>query len=135
MKRFALFSVPLLLVLAAVSAPAKSPQGPANAAKQAADSLAGKKLFARDCALCHGTNGNGQTDLAKSMSLSLHDWTDPKTLADKSDQDLFAIIRKGKDKMPQEDKGRASDDQVKSIIEYIRGLSKQAAEPAPSPSN
>ena len=56
-----------------------------------------RRRFIRiDCAVCHGDNGNGKTDLATSMSLTLTDWTDPKSLADKSDGDLFKIIRDGK---------------------------------------
>ena len=36
-----------------------------------------------DCALCHGDNGDGKTDVAKDMGLTLVDWTDPKTLSDR----------------------------------------------------
>jgi mono/diheme cytochrome c family protein len=77
-----------------------------------------------DCALCHGDNGNGKTDLATSMTLTLTDWTDPKSLADKPDGDLFKIIRDGKDKMPPEDAGRAKDDDVWNLVIYIRSFSK-----------
>ena len=50
-----------------------------------------------------GITAMAKSDLATSMQLTLDDWTDPKTLAAKSDQDLFKIIRNGKDKMPPED--------------------------------
>jgi cytochrome c5 len=94
-----------------------------------------KDLYSRDCALCHGDNGNGKTDIATSMQLKLDDWTDPKTLEAKSDQQLFDAIRKGKgDKMPAEDVGRAKNDEVWNLIIYIRGLYKAAAAaPAPAP--
>jgi cytochrome c len=94
-----------------------------------------KKLYAMDCALCHGDDGNGKTDLATSMQVTLSDWTDPKSLADKPDQELFNDIRKGKgEKMPPEDAGRAKDDDVWNLIHYIRGLSKgQHAAPAAAP--
>jgi cytochrome c len=83
-----------------------------------------KKFYAMDCAMCHGDNGNGKSDLATSMQLTLTDWTDPKTLAAKSDKELFDMIRVGKDKMPPEDAGRAKDEDVWNLVIYIRGLSK-----------
>jgi cytochrome c5 len=105
--------------------------GAKNSAKGAPESMAkAKKLYAMDCSMCHGDNGNGQTDMAKDMELKLLDWTDPKALADKPDQELFTLIRNGKDKMPPEDAGRAKDDEVNGLIRYIRGFSKgQAAAP------
>jgi mono/diheme cytochrome c family protein len=83
--------------------------------------------------LCHGDNGNGKTDLAKDMELTVPDWTDPKALATTPDQALFSAIRMGKDKMPPEDESRAKDDEVWNLVIYIRGLSKgqpAAAQPA-----
>ena len=93
-----------------------------------------KKLYAMDCALCHGDNGNGKTDIATSMSVTLLDWTDPKSLSDKSDPELFDVIRKGKgEKMPPEDPTRAKDDDVRALIVYIRAFSKgQSSPPAPT---
>ena len=92
-----------------------------------------KKLYVVDCAMCHGDNGDGKTDLAKDMQLSLVDWTDPKSLASKSDQELFDVIRKGKDKMPPEADGRAKNDEVWNLIIYIRNFSKgQPAAPPPA---
>ena len=84
-----------------------------------------KKLYAQDCAMCHGDNGNGKTDIATSMNVTLLDWTDPKSLTGKSDQELFDVIRKGKgDKMPPEEPGRAKDDEVWALIAHIRNFSK-----------
>jgi mono/diheme cytochrome c family protein len=89
-----------------------------------------------DCSICHGDNGNGKTDLATSMQLTLADWTDPKSLASISDQQMFDIIRKGKgEKMPPEDPTRAKNDDLWNLIHYIRGFSKgqQSAPAAPAP--
>jgi mono/diheme cytochrome c family protein len=93
-----------------------------------------KKLYGMDCAICHGDNGNGKTDLATSMNVVLSDMSDPKTLADKPDQEIFDTIRKGKgDKMPAEDVGRAKDADVWGLVLYLRGLPKnQPAAPAPT---
>lgn len=100
-----------------------------------------KEIYKVDCALCHGDNGNGKTDLATGMGLTLSDFNDPKTLQGKTDQELFDLIRKGKDKMPPEEVGRAKDAEVRSLILFVRNLSKgqpvptetPAAAPAPTP--
>lgn len=115
--------------------------GQKNTAKAAAEARAAaekaqaraKEIYGADCALCHGDNGNGKTDLAKDMGLSLKDWSDPKTLADRPDQDLFNTIRNGKGKMPAEEAGRANDEEVGNIIQYIRNLYKMTPAPAPAP--
>jgi len=116
-------------------APAATAQAPAavkNPVKPTAESQAkAKSLYAIDCAMCHGDNGNGQTDLAKSMEITMGDWTDPKSLAGKEDWELFNVIRNGKDKMPPEAEGRAPNNEVWNLIIYIRTFSKtQAASPA-----
>jgi mono/diheme cytochrome c family protein len=105
--------------------------GTKNPAKPTAESQAkAKQLYAIDCAMCHGDNGNGKTDLATSMSLTLSDFTDPKSLDGHPDGEIFNIIRNGKDKMPGEDKARASDTEVWNIVIYVRSFAKsQGAAP------
>jgi mono/diheme cytochrome c family protein len=151
LKSFLLFAAVVLLVLASASAPARSQQDAATApgakagAKQTPEAHAkAKKLYEQDCALCHGSTGDGKTDLAKDMQLTLLDWTDPKSLSTMSDQALFDAIRKGKGKMPPEDEGRASNENVHNLVAYIRKMAKDqpastaapatppAAEPAPA---
>lgn len=113
----------------AAPAPTASPTGPVapdtvNPVKPTPQGLAkAKKLYDIDCALCHGQNGNGQSDVAKSMGLSLDNWTNPNTLATKPDGLLFDTIRTGKNKMPPEVEGRAGDNTVWNLILYIRGFS------------
>jgi mono/diheme cytochrome c family protein len=96
-----------------------------------------KKLYAQDCSMCHGDNGNGKTDMATSMNVVLSDWTDPKSLTGKSDQELFDNIRKGNgDKMPPEDSSRAKDEEVWALIAHIRNFSKgMPSTPAPAPAD
>lgn len=107
--------------------------GPKNPVRPTEKSQArAKEIYAVDCAICHGDTGNGKTDLARDMQLKIDDWTDPTTLAAKSDGDLFSVIRNGKDKMPPEGAGRAKDDEVWNLIIYIRKMSK--GQPAATPS-
>jgi len=93
-----------------------------------------KKTYGYDCAMCHGASGDGKTDLAKDMQLTLTDWTDPKTLAGKTDGELFQLIRSGKDKMPPEDASRAKDSEIWSLVTYVRNLAKKGA-PSATASN
>jgi mono/diheme cytochrome c family protein len=106
---------------------ARNPVTPTTASQAEA-----KAIYNRDCALCHGANGNGKTDIATSMNLILNDWTNPGTLADKQDGSLFNMIRVGNGKMPGEDAGRAKDNQVWNLIYYIRGFSKAQSASAPA---
>jgi cytochrome c5 len=89
-----------------------------------------KKTYGVDCAVCHGDNGNGKTDLARDMSLTLDDWTNPASLGAKTDKQLFDTIRNGKDKMPAEGDSRASNNEVEALIYYIRSFSKGKGAPA-----
>jgi mono/diheme cytochrome c family protein len=97
----------------------------ANPVRPTAESQAkAKELYQFDCTMCHGDNGNGKTDLAKEMGLTIPDFTDPKALAGQSDGALFDLIRNGKDKMPSEAAGRANDAMVWNLIIYIRNMSR-----------
>lgn len=131
-----LFLLPVVFLagIAAASSAAASQEN----AKPADASAHAKEVYKIDCAICHGEKGDGKTDLAQSMQLVMADFTDPATLQGKSDKDLFDIIRKGKDKMPPEDAGRAKDADVHGLILYIRSMAKPgqhapAATPAATP--
>jgi mono/diheme cytochrome c family protein len=122
---------PFFIVLALTGAfigaivPQESPTGSASpSASVSAGQARAKTIYARDCAMCHGDNGNGQTDMAKSMTLVLPDWTDPASLAGRQDHDLLVLIRKGKGKMLPEGEDRASDEDIRNVILYIRAFSQ-----------
>jgi mono/diheme cytochrome c family protein len=148
LKSFLLFFAVALLAIACLPLQGRSPQQTApapapapalapaaavkNPVKPTAESQAkAKSLYQIDCAMCHGDNGNGKTDLATSMQMTLDDWTNPATLGNKEDWALFNVIRAGKDKMPPETDGRASDTMVWNLVIYIRGFSK-GQPPAPA---
>ncbi|HTB97211.1 MAG TPA: cytochrome c [Terracidiphilus sp.] len=137
LKSFPLLSVVTLLALASLAIPTASPQ--ANSAAKSPTRagnetlVKAKAVYQRDCALCHGDSGNGKTDLGKDMQLTMADWTDSKSLANQTDQQLFSIIRNGKDKMPSEDVGRAKDDEVHALVAYIRSLGKDQPSSAAAP--
>ena len=117
---------PAQTVVTQPAAPVKNPVKPTAESQAKA-----KSLYQIDCAMCHGDNGNGKTDLATSMGLTLDDWSNPATLASKDDSAIFNAIRTGKDKMPPESEGRANDTMVWNLVIYIRSFSK-GQPPAPA---
>jgi mono/diheme cytochrome c family protein len=136
LKPFLLVSAAVLLGIAPsptpIPAAGGSPQNNNPAKSTGASREKAKKLYTVDCAMCHGDNGDGKTDMIKDMNLTLADWTDPKSLAALPDKDLFDVIRKGKgEKMPAEEVGRAKDDEIWGLVYYIRAFSKgQPSAPA-----
>ncbi|MBI1749713.1 MAG: c-type cytochrome [Acidobacteria bacterium] len=103
-----------------------------NPVKPTESSLAeGKKLFGYQCAMCHGEKGDGKSELAESMKLTLKDYTSPDALKDLTDGALFYIIEKGKGQMPSQE-GRMSAHQKWILINYIRSFAKKSGD-APKP--
>ena len=102
-----------------------------NTVKPDADSIAqGKRFFTTQCAMCHGAKGDGKGDLAEDMKLKMKDYSAPDALKDLTDGDLFNILTKGKDKMP--DQGdRMSPTQKWHVINFIRSLAKKSAPEKP----
>lgn len=82
-----------------------------------------KKMYSIDCAMCHGENGDGKGDMAADLK-NVTDFTKPDALKDRTDGELFHIIRKGKGDMPLEG-DRAKDDDVWNLVNYIRAFAKK----------
>ena len=82
-----------------------------------------KKTYGIDCAMCHGDTGDGKGDMAADMK-NVTDFTKPDALKNRTDGELFYIIRKGKGDMPPEG-DRAKDDDVWSLVNYIRTFAKK----------
>ena len=84
---------------------------------QAGPAPDGGDLFKQKCAMCHGADGKGYA------SLKTPDFTDPKVQASLTDKEIVETIKNGR-------KGTAmpafadklSDDQVHSLVTYIRSL-------------
>lgn len=115
------------------AAPAAESKMPPEAAKvpnpvkpTAASLAAGKKTYGYDCAMCHGKEGDGKGDLADDMKLKLLDFNDPAALKDKTDGELFYVIKNGKGEMPAEGE-RVKPDEVWNLVNYVRSFSKNSA--------
>jgi mono/diheme cytochrome c family protein len=73
------------------------------------------------CQMCHAADGSGNTPAGKSMKVQ--PFTLPATMQ-MSDDELFAIIKNGKGKMPAYS-GKLTDAQIKDLVEYVRTLQKK----------
>src|SRR5215467_16215303 len=80
----------------------------------------GADTFKAKCAMCHGPSGAGDTTMGKNLKLRDLGSADVQK---QSDDELMAIITKGKNKMPAYD-GKLSGDQIKDVVKYIRTLKK-----------
>ena len=105
----------------------------ANPVKPTPTSIAvGKRIYGIDCAMCHGSEGSGKSDLAEQMGLKLRDYRDPAALKDLTDGELFYILARGKDKMPG-DEGRMKPEQRWHVINFLRSLARKPPAPKPPP--
>jgi cytochrome c6 len=74
-------------------------------------------LYKSKCQMCHGPDGKGS---AAGQKMGVRDFHAPE-VAKESDADLAKITKEGKNKMPKFD-GKLTDDQIKDLIKFIRGL-------------
>jgi mono/diheme cytochrome c family protein len=101
----------------------------ANAVKATPESIAqGKKWWGYDCAMCHGKDGDGKGDVAADMKLKVSDFTNPATLKERTDGELFYVIKNGKGDMPPEGH-RMKSDGLWDLVNYVRSLAKKSAPP------
>ena len=99
----------------------------ANPVKPSDESLAhAKKIWGFDCAMCHGANGDGKGDVAVDAKWKLQDYRDPDALKDRTDGELFYIIKNGKGAMPAEG-SRAKTNEIWDLVNYIRAFAKKEA--------
>ena len=100
-----------------------------NPVKSSPESLArAKKWWDIDCTMCHGKDGDGKGDLANDMKLKIADFTDPATLKDRTDGEIFYIIKNGHQDMPPEGE-RIKPEENWDLVNYVRSLAKPKPEP------
>ncbi len=95
-----------------------------NPVKSTPESLArARKWWKLDCTMCHGKDGDGKGDVAASMKLTPADFTNPATLKERTDGELFYIIKNGHQDMPPEG-DRIKAEEGWDLVNYVRSLSK-----------
>jgi mono/diheme cytochrome c family protein len=73
--------------------------------------------------MCHGANGDAKGGLAADMKPKLADFTDPSALKDRSDGEIFYIVKNGHEDMPPEG-NRIRPEENWDLVNYVRSLSK-----------
>jgi mono/diheme cytochrome c family protein len=96
-----------------------------NPVKSSPESLArAKKWWTLDCAMCHGSNGDGKGSLAADMKLKVADFTNPNALKDRTDGEIFYIIKNGHQDMPPEG-NRIKPEETWDLVNYVRSQGKK----------
>jgi mono/diheme cytochrome c family protein len=121
-------STPKAAPVAPYTIPADAVREP-NPVKPTPESIAqGKKWYRYDCAMCHGKDGDGKGDVGADMKLKVSDFTDPATLKERTDGELFYVIKHGKGDMPPEGT-RLKPDGLWDLVNYVRSLAKKNTPP------
>ncbi len=122
-QRMALAAMLGVLVLTVVAAACG---GGGSSASGGGDLAAGKALFGKNCATCHGLNGEGVPNLGKDMRGN--QW-----IKDQSDAELVQFLtdgRKGSDPLnvtgidmpPKGGNAKLTDADLEKIVEFMRTL-------------
>jgi len=86
------------------------------------DATAGKEVYTKRCATCHGPGGEGKESIAKMFKVEMHALSSKEVQA-KSDADLKKIITEGTGKMKPVT--GLSDTDVANLIAHVRTLAKK----------
>jgi cbb3-type cytochrome c oxidase subunit III len=81
----------------------------------------GRKIYARNCASCHGPGGKGDGSMALGGSTPA-DLTDDKWDHGSSDGEIFVVIRDGVSADMEGYRDKLSEKQIWQVINYIRSL-------------
>src|SRR2546425_10645790 len=88
----------------------------------AGDVAAGRDLFGKKCASCHGASGEGKDSVAKTFKVEMHN-LGSKEVQSKSDTDFKKIMIEGAGKMKgvKDIDTKGADD----IVAYLRTFAKK----------
>lgn len=100
---------------------AKAVENPISTETKAVET--GKKLFAQQCATCHGNSGKGDGPAGKYLGKPLPDFTTAE-FQEQTDGEIFWKITTGKAPMPTFEK-MLTDEQRWQVINFIRSLSTE----------
>lgn len=81
----------------------------------------GKSLYTLHCASCHGKKGKGDGPKAAQLETECGDLSASATQS-QSDGSIFYKIEEGRDDMPSFKKKIADQDDVWSVVNYVRTL-------------
>jgi cytochrome c5 len=87
------------------------------------DSDPAKANWDRHCAKCHAEDGSAATKLGEKLEIM--DYTDPASLAELSDEDLFKMTKDGVEGTKMRGYGnKLSDEEITALVAYMRAMAK-----------
>lgn len=92
--------------------------GSSNSSNAPDDDIAA--VYKAKCVMCHAADGSGNTPAGKKMGVRDLRSEEVKNM---SDDELYAVIAKGKEKMPGYEKSLGAD-KCKGLVAYVRELAK-----------
>ena len=131
---FGLVLMGLVMAVAQITNVAQEPRRNAEAQKlknpeaNNAETLdAGKKLYARYCASCHGPNGKGDGGMALSGGTP-SDLTDEMWDYGSTDGEIFVAIKEGVSADMLSYKEKLNDKQIWQVVHFLRSIGPKAKE-------
>jgi mono/diheme cytochrome c family protein len=112
----------------ALAASMPQPATPVNTVAADATSLAaGKKLFASNCASCHGETAHGDGKAGATLNPKPANLADATWAHGSSDGEIFAVIRDGiKDTGMKAFGSRMTAHQMWDVVNYLRSIGPDA---------
>jgi len=83
----------------------------------------GKVLYSKHCKSCHGVKGLGDGPKSKELDTPSGDFTE-KEFQVQTDGELFFKTKEGRDDMPSFKKKIPDDNDIWTIVNYVRSLSE-----------
>jgi mono/diheme cytochrome c family protein len=101
--------------------------GGAKRAEAKANPRAGKEIYEKLCAVCHGPEGKGDGQALRGMPAKARNFSDAAAMGDLTDQNLFDAIQKGgvgvkKSPMMPPFGDQLKDPQIWDLVAFIRSL-------------
>ena len=87
-----------------------------------ADLAAGKELWNKNCASCHGKTGIGDGPKVRTLETFPVDFS-KSTFQGQTDGDIFYKTKSGRGEMPKYD-GKIGDDEIWQLVSFTRSFKK-----------
>lgn len=111
-------------VSASCSRPTDLPPGFDARVAAPASAAAGRQIFLRNCALCHGERGDGRGARASAFSISPRDFTDQAWRESTSPRRVFRSIRDGLPGTPMPAWRTLGNDALIDLTAYVLSIGK-----------
>ena len=96
-------------------------KNPVTGDEEATDT--GKDLYNKHCKSCHGSKGLGDGSTAAELDTDCGDFTSEE-FTEQTDGEIFYKSKEGRDEMPSFKKKIEEDEDIWSIVNYVRTLNE-----------